>query len=65
MRCYLARLKWILFSSVLLSLRTSYVIVPLLDQFSFDSGMLWFLEKEVGAKFQELKLQCVRAWGEN
>lgn len=46
-------------------MRTSSVIVPLQDLFSFDLGVLRFTEKEVGAKFQELKSQCVRAWGEN
>lgn len=46
MRCYLARLKWILFPWF--SLYLGPLLSPLLDKFSFDLDMLRFVEKEVG-----------------
>lgn len=61
MRCYLARLKWILFSWFSLSLRTSYFIVP-----SSRSILLWFEYVEVPweggwSKVPRVKLQCVKS----
>lgn len=47
MRCYLARLKWILFSLVL-PLLGPLLLFLLLDQFSFDLDMSRFVEKEIG-----------------
>lgn len=47
MRCYLARLKWILFPWFSLYLGPLILLSPLLDQFSFDLDVLRFVE-EVG-----------------
>lgn len=45
MRCYLARLKWILFPWFSLYLGPLILLSPLLDQFSFDLDMLRFVEE--------------------
>lgn len=66
MRCYLARLKWILFPWFSLYLGPFILLSPLLDQFSFDLDMLRFVERRLEsrlAKFQEQNYSVLECGG--